>query len=82
MNTLKRGLKSPTDRRISKRLLPGFRIPERDFNGFSNLAIPADSSFYLVRIIDFARNEVWIADLTDRQKCFVSYSSDSDLRPF
>ena len=64
----------PTDRRILKIILPGFRIQSEILTDLRILKLQrfAVSSIFWVRIFYFAREEVWIVDLNDRNKCVVS----------
>ena len=64
----------PTDRRILKVILPGFRIQSEILTDLRILKLQrfAVSSIFWVRIFYFAREEVWIVDLNDRHKCVVS----------
>ena len=64
----------PTDRRILKIILPRFRIQSEILKYFRILKLQRFevSLIFWVRIFYFAREEVRIVDLNDRQKCVVS----------
>ena len=71
---MKRGLNRPTDRRILKIILLGFRIQSEISTDLRilNLQRFAVSSIFWVRILDFACEEVRIVDRKGCQKCVVS----------
>ena len=71
---MKRGVNRPTDRRILKIILLGFRIQSEISTDLRilNLQRFTVSSIFWVRILDFACEEVRIVDRKGCQKCVVS----------